>query len=124
MHCRPSPLQPNLLGRTIRKLRMPKGSEGISLREAARRARMDPGQLCNLEKGRGPFPSADAIIRLANVLGVPPKNLLSIIDKESPGVADIVVRIRSSLRASDASTLSEQERAELRRTENFSSQTL
>ncbi len=51
------------------KLRVLRESRGLSLREAASLARIDPAQLSRLERGQGRA-SLDATLRLAQVLGL------------------------------------------------------
>lgn len=52
------------------KLRIVREARGLSLREAAKLARMDPAQLSRLERGRGGL-SVSAAVRLARALGLP-----------------------------------------------------
>jgi transcriptional regulator with XRE-family HTH domain len=52
------------------KLRIVREARGLSLREAAKLARIDPAQLSRLERGLGGL-SVNAAMRLARALGLP-----------------------------------------------------
>lgn len=50
-------------------LRTVREAQGLSLREAARRAQLDPGHLSRVERGEASL-SIEALARLARVLGL------------------------------------------------------
>jgi transcriptional regulator with XRE-family HTH domain len=53
-----------------------RGTNGIGLRELARKAKVPPGYLAELEAGTKKNPSLDVLKRLARALGVPLTELL------------------------------------------------
>jgi transcriptional regulator with XRE-family HTH domain len=62
------------LGRVIKTLRTTK--HDLGLRELARKAKVPPGYLAELESGKKTNPSLDVLKRLAKALGVPVTELL------------------------------------------------
>lgn len=64
-------------GMVVRDLRR---KRGLSQRELARRAVLDPGYYCRAENGRIPI-SDEALLRIADVLRVSPSELLAAADK-------------------------------------------
>ncbi|MDE2125246.1 MAG: helix-turn-helix transcriptional regulator [Armatimonadetes bacterium] len=62
-------------------LRDARRDSGLSQRELADRAGVDFSYISKIENGRIPPPAADTVVKLCEIIGVQPENLLSQIGK-------------------------------------------
>jgi mannitol/fructose-specific phosphotransferase system IIA component (Ntr-type)/transcriptional regulator with XRE-family HTH domain len=74
-----------MFGQTLRVLRM---TAGISLREMARKLRVSPAYLCQVEKGNRPPPTHEHIEHIASILGVSKSILQEMIKRPDPAILD------------------------------------
>ena len=82
----------NLFGQKLRECRR---SAGISQRELAKQIDVDFSYISKIENGRLPPPAADTIVKICQVLGVEPEDLLALTGK-------IPSKVRESLSGSKA----------------------
>jgi transcriptional regulator with XRE-family HTH domain len=71
---------------------------GLSQRLLAERAALDFSYISKLENGRLPPPSAETVVRLANLLGCPPEDLLSPAKKLTTELSDAATSEPSAVR--------------------------
>jgi mannitol/fructose-specific phosphotransferase system IIA component (Ntr-type)/transcriptional regulator with XRE-family HTH domain len=76
-----------MFGQTLRILRL---TAGISLREMARKLKVSPAYLCQVEKGNRPPPTHDHIERIAAVLGISKSILHEMIERPDPVIINIL----------------------------------
>lgn len=74
-------------GQTLRELRR---SSGVSQRELAEKVEVDFSYISKMENDRMPPPSADTIVRICEVLEIPPDELLSLSGKMPTQVKEMV----------------------------------
>jgi transcriptional regulator with XRE-family HTH domain len=67
-------MEKTFFGQTLRNLRR---SKGLSQRELADKVGVDFSYISKVENDRLPPPAADTIVRICQVLGVPPEGLLA-----------------------------------------------
>jgi HTH-type transcriptional regulator, competence development regulator len=82
-------------GKTLRELRR---SAGVSQRELASRVGVDFSYISKVENGRIPPPAADTIVRICEVLGVDPDQLLAATGKMPTQIKEMLGGSSSALR--------------------------
>lgn len=96
-------------GKTLRELRR---SKGISQRNLADKVGVDFSYISKIENNRLPPPAADTIVKICEVLAVPPDELLSITGKMPTSTKDMIGSSSAALqfiREAEGMRLSESE---------------
>lgn len=84
-----------VFGKTLRELRR---SAGVSQRELASRVGVDFSYISKVENGRIPPPAADTIVKICEVLGVDPDQLLAATGKMPTQIKEMLGGSSSALR--------------------------
>lgn len=95
-------------GQTLQELRR---SAGLSQRNLAEQAGVDFSYISKVENDRLPPPAADTIVRICEILGVPPDELLALTGKVPTNVVEMLTSpsARQFLRQAQEMNLTDQE---------------
>ncbi len=74
-------------GQTLRNLRL---QNGMTQRELAKKISVDFSYISKLENNRMPPPAADTMVRICEVLEVPPDELLALTGKMPSDIKDVI----------------------------------